>query len=152
MGRRKKKNQRGSNTHGHGSSKKNRGAGNRGGRGHAGSGKKGGQKKTSAIKEGWNQDKGFRSRKDITGQKPDTVNLGDLDNMLPRLKETGAAYMEDGDLVIDVAEAGYDKVLGKGVLREEATVKADAFSSGAKQKLESHGSTPVETGDSTESS
>jgi large subunit ribosomal protein L15 len=48
---RRKKNvkQRGSKTHGWGSMKKHRGAGNRGGRGKAGTGKRGDQKKPTII-------------------------------------------------------------------------------------------------------
>ena len=43
--------QRGSHTHGWGSKKKHRGAGNRGGRGMAGSGKRADQRKPSILKE-----------------------------------------------------------------------------------------------------
>jgi large subunit ribosomal protein L15 len=147
MARRKKKRGRGSTTHGKGSSKRNRGAGNRGGRGNAGSGKKAGHENFRVIKDGV-EEKGFSSRQQIRGETPDVVNLRDIDTMIPRLEEEGIAFEEDGDLVIDLGEAGYDKVLGTGTLHVAATVKAPSFSASAKQKLEDTGSTPVETSES----
>ena len=48
--RKKNSRMRGNTTHGYGSMKKNRGAGNRGGRGMAGSGKRADQKKPTILK------------------------------------------------------------------------------------------------------
>jgi len=97
--KKRKKNirQRGSHTHGWGSKKKHRGAGNRGGRGKAGSGKRGDAKKPSFWKNKnySGKSKGFKSLK-----KPlKTINIEEL----KKFKETK----------IDLTKEGYDKLLGK---------------------------------------
>ena len=62
--RKKATRQRGSKTHGWGSMKKHRGAGNRGGRGRAGSGKRGDAKKPSYQKKAYLGGHGFKSKRD----------------------------------------------------------------------------------------
>lgn len=131
--RRSKKKQSG--THGHGSSKKNRGAGNRGGRGNAGRGKKAKHKKMT--EDGVHQlgEKGFNSRKD--GQNG--INLRDLDQRIEEFVDAGVAE-ENGDrYVFHASEAGYDKILGKGHLNNEIEVHAENFSSSAEEKIKDAG-------------
>ena len=111
---------RGSSTHGYGSKKKHRGAGSRGGRGFAGSKK---QKKTWIIRHkrdhiGKYGFKSLRTRK--LKASPRTINIKDL----PPGNE------------IDLAQLGYDKLLGRGVIQRPVTVKAAAFSKKAREKIE----------------
>lgn len=135
----KKRRQRGSRSHGGGSSKNRRGAGHRGGRGNAG-----------------------RSKHEIHGQEPlgkhgftrpaevvdrvATVNVGQLDEDAPALAEAGLAEATDGGFAIDAREAvdaRHDvdrvKVLGGGQVTHALEVVADDFSSSAERKLDAAG-------------
>src|SRR3989344_9386542 len=76
--RRKFTRMRGTHTHGGGSKKKNRGAGNRGGRGMAGSGKRAEQKKPKILKEfgtSYFGKKGFKRPGSFTNN---IINVGDI--------------------------------------------------------------------------
>lgn len=129
--RRSKKNKSG--THGHGSSKKNRGAGNKGGRGNAGIGKKGHQKKQKAdgkIHELGEQ--GFNSR----SEPQEGINLRDLDQKIETFVEEGLAKETENGFEFNAKEAGYDKVLGKGKLTKKITIKAEKFSTTAENKIQ----------------
>lgn len=131
--RRSKKNKSG--THGHGSSKKNRGAGNRGGRGNAGSGKKGQSK--NMTKDGINElgEHGFNSRKD----PQNGINLRDIDQRIQEFVEEGVAEESGQGYVFHADEAGYDKILGGGKLTQDIEIRADNFSDSAEQKIEEAG-------------
>lgn len=98
--RKKKERFRGKTTHGHGSRKKARGAGNRGGRGLAGSGKRADQKKTKILQENkrYFGKFGFVSRK----KEKKAINLCDVKK-----------YIKGKE--INLKELGYGKLLGKGV-------------------------------------
>lgn len=141
-----KKKGRGSGT-GHGSSKKNRGAGNRGGRGKAGLGKKAKQHKVQAVKKGGHLgEKGF-NRPQKTAADTTAINLRDIDQQIDTLVEEGYAEKDGDSYVFDAEEAGYDKVLGVGQLRQDINVKAPAFSDSAKRKIEDHGNEVIVTAD-----
>lgn len=130
---------RGSGTHGHGSSKKNRGAGNRGGRGKAGLGKKAKHKKSSIKGDDHLGEKGFKRDAD----DEDGINLRDIDQRIDAFVADGVAE-EDGDsYVFNARDAGYDKVLGAGRLTKDIDVKADAFSDTATRKIEEHGNEAI---------
>ena len=128
--RRKSKNKSGS--HGHGSSKKNRGAGNRGGRGNAGSGKKGQSKKMT--EEGVQEmgEHGFNSRK----EPQNGINLRDIDQRIEDFIQEGTAEEEDGEYVFHADKAGYDKILGGGKLTRSIEIRAENFSDSAERKIE----------------
>lgn len=137
----KKKKMRGSSTHGHGSSKKNRGAGSRGGRGKAGLGKKAKHKKQTALEGGkYLGEKGFNR----PGQREqDGINLRDIDQRIESFVAEGVAE-DDGDgYVFDADEAGYDKVLAKGQLRKDIDVRSKAFSDRAEDKIEESGNEAI---------
>ncbi|MFT4868495.1 MAG: large subunit ribosomal protein L15 [Colwellia polaris] len=128
--RRSKKKKSGS--HGHGSSKKNRGAGHRGGRGNAGRGKK--AKHEKMTKDGVHQlgERGFNSRKeDQTG-----INLRDIDQQIERLVEEGLAEETEDGYKVDLEDLGYEKVLAKGHLTRDIEIHAPKFSSRAEEKIE----------------
>lgn len=121
--------QRGSKTHGWGSTKKHRGAGNRGGRGKAGTGKRADTKKPTIINLFGNNyfgKKGFkRPQKMIKGKI--TININQLNNF------------DKTDL--NLKEMGYNKLLGKGKLIKKLNIIVPEFSKKAKEKIEKIGGT-----------
>ncbi|MFB6203210.1 MAG: uL15m family ribosomal protein [Candidatus Nanohaloarchaea archaeon] len=137
--RRSKKKKSGS--HGHGSSKKNRGAGNRGGRGNAGRGKKAGHHKMEGGEVHELGEKGF-NRHGSTEQ--DGINLRDIDQRIEEFVESGAAEETEDGYVFHADRAGYDKVLGTGKLTREIEIRAEEFSDSAERKIEETGAEPVE--------
>jgi large subunit ribosomal protein L15 len=116
-------------THGYGSMKKNRGAGNRGGRGMAGTGKRADQKKPSILASG---DKryygsfGF-NRPQSKIKTPKIINLSEIDKIIigTKAKEFDACK--------------YDKVLGSGTISQKVKVIAKSYSKLAKEKIEKIG-------------
>lgn len=135
---------RGSNTHGAGSSKKRRGGGSRGGRGKAGRGKKAAHKKKKYIKGGkYLGGHGF-NRPDHLGGEKTGINLREIDQKIETFVEAGLAEETDDGYVFDASEAGFDKVLGKGHLTNDIDIKADSFSSSAERKIEDNGNEAIE--------
>ncbi|MBW2975295.1 uL15 family ribosomal protein [Candidatus Woesearchaeota archaeon] len=127
--RKKFSRQRGRHTHGWGSKKKHRGAGNRGGRGMAGSGKRGDAMKTLYWKDKKYFGKhGFKAK----GVKKDikTVNVDYIEEHLDK-------FMKDG--VIDLAKLGYNKLLGNGVVRSKLNIKVESASVKAVEKVKKAG-------------
>ncbi|MBT6995301.1 50S ribosomal protein L15 [Candidatus Woesearchaeota archaeon] len=116
-------------THGYGSMKKNRGAGNRGGRGMAGTGKRADQKKPSIIKhEGKRYFGSFGfNRPQSKVKTPKIINLSEINEII--LKTEAKEF--------DACK--YDKVLGKGNLTQKIKVKAKSYSKLAKEKIEKVG-------------
>ena len=137
---------RGSGTHGHGSSKKRRGAGNRGGRGKAGRGKKAKHKKYSGMKDNVLGESGF-NRPQSLQKDVNTINLKEIDQKIEDFVEKGFAEKDGDKYVFDAKEAGYDKVLGSGSLYRDIDVKCEEFSGSAKNKIEENGNEAVELED-----
>jgi len=137
----KKKRQRGSRTHGGGSHKNRRGAGHRGGRGAAGRDKHEHHNHPPLGKSGFKRPE--KARDDVI-----TVDVRTLDENAALYAADGLAEETDDGYRLDVrevAEDGHDvdrvKVLGSGQVRNALTVVADAFSDGARRKLENAGGT-----------
>ncbi len=133
---------RGSGTHGHGSSKKNRGAGNRGGRGNAGRGKKAKHKKVTGMKDDVLGESGFNRPKKLQ-KDVNTINLKEIDQRIEKFVEQGFAEEKDGSYVFDAKEAGFDKVLASGRLFKDIDVKAEEFSDSAERKIEESGNQAI---------
>ena len=139
----KKRRQRGTRTHGGGSHKNRRGAGNRGGRGRAGRKKHEFHNYESVGKDGFKRpEKTKVDVREVTVQK--------LDEDVALLVENGVAEETDGGYRVDardVAEDGWDadvvKVLGGGQMYEQLEVTADAFTAGAVELIESEGGDAV---------
>lgn len=127
---------RGSKTHGCGSMKKRRGAGNRGGRGLAGSGKRAKHHKIRILKE---FGKNYLGKVGIRfhGQKTKIkgVNLKYLEEHLNDIIEK----KEGETIIIDLAKLGYNKLLGSGVVKSKFKIKTKFFSKKAKEKIEEKG-------------
>lgn len=129
----KVKKYRGSKTHGCGSMKKRRGAGNRGGRGNAGSGKRGDANKQSFIKSRYFGKKGFKKK----GIKPyiKTINLSDVEKIL--------ASAEKDIKEIDLVSQGYTKLLGNGNISKQINIKILSASKSAIEKVKAAGGNVV---------
>ena len=132
---------RGSSTHGGGSRKKRRGAGNRGGRGMAGSGKRADQKKPSILKEFGNSyfgKKGFKRPQKVL-QSINTINLDYLNTHLERLVSKNLVQLKDGIYEVDLVKLGFQKLLGRGNLTHKIRVKAPMISQTALEKVKKAG-------------
>jgi large subunit ribosomal protein L15 len=127
---------RGSRTHGRGK-KAGRGAGLRGGRGNAGLHK---HKWISTVKydpEHFGRH-GFKRPQSVVSSKV-TINLSDLEQLLPRLAEEGGAVEKDGRWSVDLDKLGIDKLLGSGKVTKPLVVKVAEASGNAETKLKAAG-------------
>lgn len=129
--RKRKKNtrQRGSCTHGWGSMKKHRGKGNKGGAGMAGTGKKGDAKNPSVWKEKYFGKYGFKKKG--LKKKINAINIDELDKLAD--KKEGDVY------ILDLKSVGYNKLLGRGILKNKFKVTVDSASEKAVQKIKDKG-------------
>ncbi len=134
--RKKSSRMHGSKTHGYGSKKKHRGAGNRGGRGMAGTGKRADQKKPSIWKNTKYFGKhGFNTHKNVV-KSVSTKFLMDKFNSLLRngvIKASGDSYE------IDLGKLGYQKLISKGQVNKKFIVKVDFATENAVDKIEKAG-------------
>lgn len=129
---------RGAKTHGHGSMKKWRGAGNRGGRGMAGSGKKGDCK----VPVTWKTSKyfgkyGFKKKGAVLQRN--CVNLDFVESHIDSFKSKGAVEDKEGKVVIDLQKLGYDKLCSKGNIKTKFDIKVRQASAKAREKLKNVG-------------
>lgn len=127
---------RGSKTHGWGSMKKHRGAGNRGGRGMAGTGKRGDAKKPSIWKDKKYFGKhGFKSkRKPLLG-----INVADLEQNLDKFINMNLIKQEKNVFVVELGKLGYEKLLGKGRVTKGFKVTVKRASKNAVEKIKKAG-------------
>jgi len=135
----KKKRQRGSRTHGTGSQKNHRGAGNRGGRGAAG------RKDHEQQLHGPLGKDGF-TRPEDAQIEVETINASRLDEDIPLLLAEGVAEETDDGVAVDardVVEDGHEvdavKLLGGGQVHDSLVVTADDFSASAREAIEAAG-------------
>lgn len=130
-------------TYGWGSSKKHRGKGSKGGKGMSGiRGKRGQHRTAMALKMGImvrGAEKGFKRTYATRLEAMRAINLKDIELRMGQWLEEKIAAKKDKAIEIDLAKAGYDKVLGAGTVSRPVTIKAKAFSSGAKEKIEKAG-------------
>jgi len=114
--------QRATQTHGWGSKKKHRGAGNRGGRGNAGTGKRGDAKKPSF----WNDKSYYKTKGFVSNRKPiRTINISDL----KKFTETK----------IDLTKMGFNKLLGLGTPDRKYEILISDASQSAINKIQEAG-------------
>ena len=138
--RRKKKSvrYRGDTTHGCGSMKKRRGAGNRGGRGMAGSGKKADQKRPSIWKDRKYFGKhGFKKKGIKT--KIMKVNILFLEENAESLEAAGKISKENDVYVVDLKKIGYNKLLSNGKATKKFRITVPYASNNAIEKIKSAG-------------
>ncbi len=73
-----------------------------------------------------------------------TINVGDLERMLPDLLALGyAKEIEGGKLEVNLSEAGYDKLLGRGRVSKPLLVRVDLATEIAVRKLEKAGGSVI---------
>ena len=122
MARKKAKKNRGTKTHGRGSMKNGRGAGERGGRGKAGwdKHKRMHMKKVDPDRFGRH---GFKRPQSVV-TKDTTINIGEVEEKFPNKKN------------IDLREKGYTKLLGAGNITKKLKIKVDKASKKAVKKVE----------------
>jgi len=129
---------RGRNSHGHGSSKKHRGAGHRGGKGKAGSGKRGAAKRmkiTGGQKNSFGR-KGFK-----LPQKTETraVNIEHIQNRLNSFLDEKLIEKDKDAYVVDLTKLGFDKLLSKGEVSHKFKIHAKAASKNVIKKIKDKG-------------
>ncbi len=139
---RRKKNvrQRGNTTHGWGSMKKRRGAGNRGGRGMAGSGKRADQKKISILKQYGHSYFGnrgfFKHNKNVIK----AVNVSKIEEKLPFLLEKKLAKEDSkGGIILNLKDWGFNKLIGSGKVTKKFIITVDSASERAVEKIKKVG-------------
>jgi len=137
--RKKSKRYRGSQTHGGGSKKKRRGAGNRGGRGMAGSGKRADQKKPTILKLYGNSyfgKVGFTSK---NRKKISPINIRTIENKLYSWLKNGVLKRENDLIKINLNEMGYNKLLSKGKPKNKFDIEVEYASRNAVEKIQKSG-------------
>ena len=125
-----------SHSHGWGSKKKHRGSGNRGGKGNAGTGKRADQNKPSIWHEQYFGKHGFTHKGAIYHK---TVNVEYLNENIEKLAKSNDAKMQGGAFVINIADLGFDKLLGKGRVSKKLMITADYASSRAVESVKEAG-------------
>lgn len=122
-------------THGGGSKKKRRGAGNRGGKGMAGSGKRADSKKPSLWKEKYFGKYGFVSK---NPRKINAINIGYLEENINKLPQD-IASKENGFFSVDLEKLGFNKLLSSGKATNKYRVKVSYASKKAIEKIKNNG-------------
>jgi large subunit ribosomal protein L15 len=136
---------RGSRENGRGR-KKGRGSGLRGGKGNAGSF---GHKYVHYLKTygpRYFGKHGFKRPQSIQ-RDVRAVNVGDLERLAHQLEKEGLVRYEGNVAVVDLAAAGYDKLLGGGTVHRAYKVRVASATAGATEKLGATGGSieePVE--------
>jgi large subunit ribosomal protein L15 len=127
-----------SRTMGWGSVGQHRKSGSRGGKGAAGLGK---HEWTWTIKYApdWYGKRGFTPRRSKASYHKTVVNVGDLAEIVERLKSTGKAKMEDGMVEVNLADMGVEKLLGEGEIMVPVKVIVSEASETAVKKIEEAG-------------
>lgn len=127
---------RGSRTHGRGK-KSGRGAGKHGGTGNAGLHKHKAMHMLKYMPDHFGRH-GFKRPQKMVSAKI-TMNVGDLEEQLPKMMVDGFAKNEGGKCMIDLEAMGVDKLLGTGKLSTAMEVKVAESTEAAKQKVEKAG-------------
>ncbi len=135
--RKKNTRQRGTHTHGCGSKKKRRGAGNRGGRGDAGSGKRGDAKKPSywAIKNRFGKN-GFTSKSKLVINQ---INLVELQSAVETYIKQGKAELKADTYIVNLKDIKRNKLLGTGKLYKKFEITTEYASETAVKKVQEAG-------------
>ncbi len=129
---------RASKTHGCGSMKKRRGAGNRGGRGMAGTGKRGDAKKPSIWKNKKYFGKhGFKKKGIIKVIK--TTNIEFLEQNIDNLVSKKLAAKEGDVYVVDLKALGFNKLLSNGKVTKKLKITSEHASAKAVESVKKAG-------------
>jgi large subunit ribosomal protein L15 len=132
---------RGSRSHGWGIQGQHRRHGMIGGRGKAGIHKH----KWTPPQPKFAGKTGFKSPLSI-GQLTNTINVGELDELIGTLIANKKLIEEQGKVTINLKELGYDKLLGGGKVTRPIIVKVPSFSESAGKKISEAGGEIVKHG------
>ena len=136
--RKKNSRQRASRTHGWGSKKKHRGAGNRGGRGNAGTGKRAHTMKPSLWKgEPYLGKFGFKKKNIKVKFKP--ICIKKIEANLARWVSDKSITEQAGTFSIDLPKLGYNKLLSNGQVNKKLKINVPYASSNAVEKIKEKG-------------
>ncbi len=135
--RKKKSRQRGGWTHGWGSKKKHRGAGNRGGRGMAGTGKRADTRKPSIWKERYFGKKGFVKKGAVKEVRP--LNIVYLEENFNRLLKDKIISKEGDAYVVDISRLDHNKLLGNGKVTRKYKIKTEYASKSIVEEIKKMG-------------
>jgi len=135
--RKKNSRQRGCHTHGWGSKKKHRGAGNRGGRGMAGTGKRGDAKKPSIWKNDYFGKHGFK-KKNIK-VKINAVTIRGIEQQSRAWLESKLIEEKAGAFTINLPKLGYNKLLSTGKATKKMNITVPYASPAAVEKIKAAG-------------
>lgn len=138
VGKTKTKKYRGSRTCGGGTHKNRRGKGSRGGCGWAGSQR---HRSQLAREIGRAQGRYGFHRPPSTVVAVGTINVGAMDEALPRWVSLGVAKEAAGAFEVDLGALGYDKLLGTGKVTRKIKVSVERCSPSALAKIEEAGGT-----------
>lgn len=118
------------------------------GYGRVGQHRKGGSKgerKVGRHKHGWSyvikyepdyfRKRGFTSPKSLN-RNVNVINVGELEDLLGRLYPK---RRKTSKVTLDLGELGYTKLLGRGRISRPVTVKVEAYSESAAEKIEEAG-------------
>jgi large subunit ribosomal protein L15 len=72
-------------------------------------------------------------------KKPSTLNAGDLDSQADAWVSSGKARKTKDTVSIDLTSLGFDKLLGKGVVKRKYEITVGACSKKAREKIEASG-------------
>jgi len=157
---------RGTSSHGWGHKKKHRGKGHRGGVGLSGTGARGDAQKSGLLSKGtkflqkvsatkgvklktfkkmlskqtYFGKRGFAS---IHKEKTNVLALSYIENNFEKMVESGLISKEGNDYVFDSKKAGYNKILGGGILTKKLKVICDEISQTAEKKITDVGGSVV---------
>jgi len=136
--RKKNTRQRGSTTHGYGSMKKHRGAGNKGGKGFAGSGKRADSKKPTI----WENKKYFGKHgfKNLGFKKTiKAINLLEIEQKLQNFVSKKLILKENDVYIVDLKKLGFNKLLGKGKPTKKYKITVEYASKKITEKIKKAG-------------
>jgi large subunit ribosomal protein L15 len=134
----KAKNYRGSKTHGGGSMKKRRGAGNRGGRGMAGSGKKGDAKVSKTWGTNYFGKSGFKDNKNSTSSHG-PISIFRLEMNLDNFEKQGLCKKEKDVYNVDLLNTKFNKLVATGKINCKINVKIVSATKTAIEKIKNAG-------------
>lgn len=133
--KRKIRKQRGSRTHGWGTSGQHRKSGMRGGFGNVGRFR---HKKSAVIRYGSEVEK-KRLLPKLLKKHRSVANVGQLEDLFVHPECAHAVSEHEGKKLLDLQSLGYTKLLGSGSIRSPIVVKIEKFSKSAAAKIEAAG-------------
>jgi len=121
----------------HGDTKNRRGSGIKGGVGKAGAWD---HKMFKYLDRG---KKGFRPPK---REEVASINVGDVEALLPKLEKEGFVKREGKKVVVDLAAAGYTRLIGRGSVSTSLVIHVPYASEKARAKIEAAGGQVIASG------